>query len=111
MHALLIALDGTVSELDLPKNDNLDVLVKATGGRLVDVVQLTTQIDMWIDDEGVFTSEPNRTATALAKSFGFVHQDYYGPVVLAGFSRSGDTVNLTADQAAALRTRLADLQV
>ena len=42
-------------------------------------------VDMWIPDEGLYDgSMPNAVATAIAATYGFTHQGYYGTAVFTG---------------------------
>jgi len=63
---------------------------------LLDCVQLDDELDMWIDEQGLNTDEPqvNRVATALAVAMGVATQPcYYGKALL--LARKGtDTVGL-----------------
>ncbi|MBB3040106.1 DUF3846 domain-containing protein [Hoyosella altamirensis] len=100
MHALLITTDGTAEVINLTeKGSKLATLQHycASGGN-VDVVRLTSQLDMWVDDEGMYTSDINTTATRVAQRFGRCHQPYFGPVMLTGFTDNGDTTGLSIDQ-------------
>jgi len=62
---------------------------------LLDCVQLDDELDMWIDDEGLNTDEPqvNRVATALAVAMGVATQRYYGKALLLA-RKGADTVGL-----------------
>ncbi|WP_413804302.1 DUF3846 domain-containing protein [Streptomyces sp. OE57] len=89
--ALLLACAGQLVEIDLPtaateeESHARQAVLRATlRCDRFDVVALTTQWDMWIDDEGLFNHPVNPFATALARRFGFVYQDYHGPVLLTG---------------------------
>jgi hypothetical protein len=104
--ALVVHPDGHLEDVDL-SGDSLAAMCKAIGCALLDVVALTSRLDMWIDDEGMYTQQINPVATALARRHGFVWQPYFGPVVvLATSDAEGDTHNLTIDQ---LRGQLAAL--
>lgn len=105
--ALVIYPDGDVIEIPLG-DDSLKTMCAAIGCSLVDVVRLTSRIDMWIDDEGLYNHPVNPAATALARHYGFVWQPYHGPVVLTSVDRDGNTLELTKDQLVALLTRLLD---
>lgn len=74
------------------------------------VVALTTRLDMWIDDEGIYNHPVNKLATLLAARHGFTWQPYHGPVLLTGgVDRDGETVPLTPDMARALLTSVDDI--
>ncbi|MFJ5120837.1 DUF3846 domain-containing protein [Kitasatospora sp. NPDC088548] len=106
--ALLITTDGDVSVIDLPEPDALSVSRLLECHR-ADVVRLTPAMDMWIDDEGYGVEPVNRPATALARRFGFIYQQYHGPALLAGYDDQGETVPLTPDTLDALRRTLASM--
>src|SRR5215475_4686667 len=96
--ALVLDPNGGIREIDLSEGDSLPAMYAAIGCHTVDVVRLTTQLDMWIDDDGLYTQPPNRVAAALARSYGRTSQAYHGPAVVAGVNGQGDTINLTEDQ-------------
>ena len=107
--ALVIHPDGRVTDVVLGKgaDNHLAVMYREIGCQHVDVVALTTTIDMWLDDEGLYTQEHNPIATALAESYGFTSQPYFGPVLLCSH-RGATVVNLSRDQITAIRARLND---
>jgi hypothetical protein len=77
---------------------------------LYDLVALTTRLDMWIDDSGIYNHPVNPLATALARRHGFTWQPYHGPVLLTGGAdEDGETLPLTMDGARALLTGIADI--
>jgi Domain of unknown function (DUF3846) len=108
--ALVLTPDGGISEIDLPSETHavLEALYKAIGCDAVDVVRLTTQLDMWVDDEGLFTQVPNPVATAFARRYGRTAQTYHGPAVITGVDGDGNTISLTAEQARGILTHLQD---
>lgn len=109
--ALVVHPDGRVEDIHLAPgySDHLAIMRKHIGCRMVDVVALTSRIDMWLDDEGLYTQPANPVATALARHYGFTHQAYHGPVLLCGVTEDGESVDLDVDQLRALLTRLADV--
>jgi hypothetical protein len=109
MSALRIGIDGDVTEIELPATGTLAVTAKACEARLVDVVRLTSQLDMWIDDEGLYNHPVNLVASLLAQRFGRIYQAYHGPVLVTGFNEAGDTVNLTEDQLVGVLRALQDV--
>jgi hypothetical protein len=109
--ALVLHPDGDIMELNLPADtgDNLTTMRKAIGASFVDVVALTDRLDMWIDDEGLYTQKVNGPATLLARRFGFVWQPYHGPVVLCRVDNDGNSIDLSRAQLIGLLTTLGDI--
>jgi hypothetical protein len=108
--ALVVHPDGEVVDVNLkPGVTHLALMHEHLNCDRVDVVALTDKLDMWIDDEGVYTQPVNPVATALARHYGFTWQDYHGPVLLCSVNDEGASVDLDTDQLRALLTRLADL--
>lgn len=109
--ALVIHPDGEIIDVNLkPDADNhLALMREHLGCRLVDVVALTDRLDMWLDDEGIYTQPVNPVATALARHFGFRWQRYHGPALLCSVDSEGNSVDLDRDQVRALLTRLLDI--
>jgi hypothetical protein len=107
--ALAIHPDGTLADIALPAGGALlPALYNAIGCRAVDLVALTSTLDMWVDDEGIYQHPVNPIATALAHRHGFTWQPYHGPAVLC--SHNGpDTTGLTHSQLRALLTQLDDI--
>jgi hypothetical protein len=108
--ALSIAPDGTVTEHEMPRAPRkaLEFTCQVVGCQFVDVVRLSSVLDMWLDDEGLYNQPVNPLATALARSYGYVHQPYFGTVMLCSLTPGGDSVGLTSDQVRGLLTRLGD---
>lgn len=96
---LRITPDGRASGVSLqPTNgSHLDALYEAIGCRFVDVVRLRDGLDMWVDDEGLYTAEPNLFATTLADQLtpGGAVQIYHGTAVFLGADDdTGETVSV-----------------
>ena len=107
--ALVIHPDGNIVEVNLnPGADHLALMREHLDCRSVDCVSLTSRIDMWIDEESLFTQPVNRPATLLAREFGLTWQDYHGPVLLCGVTADGDSIDLDRHQIVATLTRLSD---
>jgi hypothetical protein len=109
--AILITPNADIVEIDLPHSstERLTVMRAILRCDRVDVVALTTRLDMWIDDEGLYNHPVNPLASALAVRHGFNFQPYHGPVLLTGGpDADGDTLPLTLDKVRALLTSLED---
>lgn len=91
---LKIDEDGTTEWVTWQGTDSLSTLQRGVGDGPVDVVALTDDVDMWINDEGLFRYGINLAATRLARLHGKTHQPYFGPVVITG-QREGATLGLT----------------
>lgn len=109
--ALVIHPDGEIVEVNLKADadNHLALMREHLGCSLVDVVALTDQLDMWLDDEGLYTQPMNPVATALARHYGFVWQPYHGPVMLCSVDDEGASIDLDTHQVRALLTRLLDV--
>lgn len=95
-----IAPDGSREQVEITAEGGdqsvLNSLYENIGCSTVDVVRLADRLDMWLDDDGMYTQEVNSLATLIAWSFGYRHQKYYGTVVfLGGANKRGDTIGLT----------------
>ena len=83
--AVRISPDGALNEIALPSGDGcLHTLYREIGCGSVDLVRLTPQLDMWLDDEGMYTQDLNVLATFMARRLGWTQQPYFGPVVITG---------------------------
>ncbi|MEU3708363.1 DUF3846 domain-containing protein [Streptomyces anulatus] len=102
--ALLIRTDGSFELLDWPERDQLGALYRAIGCQNIDAVDITTELTMWLDDEGLINgSAVNRSATLLYAAHRPPHQRYHGDAVITGGTdRHGNTLGLTPDQVARL---------
>jgi hypothetical protein len=68
--SIVIAPDGAVETVNLNTSTNrLQLMYDTLSCTTVDVVRLTTKIDMWLDDNGLYTSPVNPVATALARHY------------------------------------------
>jgi hypothetical protein len=104
--AITIATEGdaTVNDWDATTG-TLSHLQGAVGG-YVTVVNLSSDLDMWLHDEGLLIGQPvNPVATAIAAAHGMTHQDYVGPAVFTGGAdNEGNTLPLTQEQTTTLLT-------
>ncbi|MEU5109618.1 DUF3846 domain-containing protein [Streptomyces sp. NPDC021354] len=110
--ALLITPEADIVPINLPADveSRLTVMRSVIRCDSVDVVALTSQMDMWLDDEGLYNHPVNKLATLLAFRFGFMSQKYYGPALLTGGADAeGETVPLSKDKIVALLTSIEEL--
>lgn len=62
--------------------------------RSVDVVALTDELDMWLDDEGLDRHSINAPATLIAQIYGITHQPYFGPVLPCSHDDEGNSIDM-----------------
>ena len=104
---LVLHPDRTITSARLEPDSALTQLYSLIECTAVDVVRLTTTIDMWLDDEGLCKGAPfNPDATLLAAHHGYHHQPYYGTAVIAASDHDGNTINLTDEQTLVILTHL-----
>lgn len=111
-NAILITPEADIVPINLPADEDERQAVMRAVIRcdLYDVVALTTRLDMWIDDEGIYRHPVNKLATLLAVRHGFAWQLYHGPVLLTGGAdKDGETLPLTPDMVRALLTSVDDI--
>lgn len=110
MSALVIRPNGDLVEVDLkPKTSHLSLMREHLGCSAVDVVRLTSELDMWIDDEGLYTQPVNMPATILARRYGYTWQPYHGPALVCSVDGDGYSTNMTPDQTRAVLLALEDV--
>ncbi|SDH70076.1 protein of unknown function [Sinosporangium album] len=108
--AFVLTTDDDIREVELPPPGGTRPAVCCEiNARLLDVVRLTTRLDMWIDVEGHDVKPVNRVATALARRHGYTWQNYHGDVLLCGVNGDGDTIGLTREQTVGMLTHLLDV--
>lgn len=120
---LLVGVDGAAHRRRWTTDAHGGLLAQLQGavGGLVDVVALADNLDVWVNDEGLYLCEPNPVATLLALALGR-DAPLFGPAVFTGGAdQQGDTVGLdpgTCEQlttlvrlASADPTRLAAVQL
>ncbi|MET9957236.1 DUF3846 domain-containing protein [Streptomyces sp. NPDC006339] len=101
-YALLVRPDGFFQLLDWPSDPtkSLDTLRTAIECDVVDVADITADLSMWIDDEGMLIDNPNENVPAfrLFACYRTPCQRYFGNAVFTGGTDAdGDTVGLTED--------------
>ncbi|MFD8962436.1 DUF3846 domain-containing protein [Streptomyces caelestis] len=104
--ALALYADGTFQMIDWPTTRTLQTLYTEIGCQNVTAVDMTDDLTMWLDDEGLITGLPvNVGATALYAAHRPPHQLYHGTAIITGGTdRHGDTLPLTLDQLSTLLT-------
>ncbi|MFI7005558.1 DUF3846 domain-containing protein [Streptomyces sp. NPDC050145] len=111
--ALLVRTDGRFRLLDWPENDNqhLKILYAACDCTHIDAVTVTEALTLWVDDEGMLNgAEFNAPATRLYALHRPPHQPYFGQALFTGGTDpQGNTLGLTADEAAHLLQMLLTL--
>ena len=103
LHVVVVEPDGTATRQEWPHDQTLACLQQAVGG-LFDVVRLSPDLDLWLNDEGLITGLPyNPVASLIAGSYGFTHQGYVGTVVFTGGAgTAGETLSLSPETATQL---------
>lgn len=103
LNALRITVEGEVTTIGLPAEAPREGMYYAIGCHRVDVVNLTPELDMWLDDDGCPNGGINALATLIAHSFGCDHQAFYGTVVFTCVGDEGQTTALSPELAEHLR--------
>lgn len=103
-YSLVIQPTGEIYTINLKPDadDHLIQMREHLDCQIVDVVRLTADLDMWIDDEGMYNHEVNPGATLLARAFGLTHQPYFGPALLCSHDGNGDSVDIEDRRAQAI---------
>jgi hypothetical protein len=90
-----VVLPGTTKLITA--SNVLQALYELIGCSMVEVVRLTPEIDMWVDEEGALRDRPriNQLASYIATRFGYPFQLYVGTAVFTGgVDRAGYTLSL-----------------
>ncbi|WP_249354715.1 DUF3846 domain-containing protein [Rhodococcus sp. USK13] len=98
VQAVRVGLDGSLEVIDLGAGESTGAAIRtAIGCRWFDVVRLSPDLDMWIDDEGAVMADAqvNVVATEIARAYGAFWQPFCGVVVFAAHDRHGETVGLS----------------
>ncbi|GJF02046.1 hypothetical protein PSD17_10100 [Pseudonocardia sp. D17] len=108
VQVLTLTPAGELTDAMLPAGDTLRGLQEAIGCACVDVIQLSSRLDIWLDDEGLWKPEPqlNRGAMAVLASFGYVGAAIVGTAVFAEHDAEGDTTSLSESARTAIRELL-----
>jgi hypothetical protein len=107
--ALVIHPDGGIIDVNLnPGRSHLALKYEHLNCAAVDVVPLTSVLDMWFDPDGPARQPFNGVATSLARHYGRT-LPYFGPVLICGCTPQGASADLDRAQVRALLTRLQDV--
>jgi hypothetical protein len=113
---ILIKTDGTVENFEQQEGESLlHGMYRALEVDMVELVQLTDEIGLWLDEEGLYSGQvPNLYATALGATLGFRNPwgvPLMGPVlVLGGCDDEGDTLSLSDEDAQRIRGAIASVR-
>ena len=109
MKALLIPVDGTPREVDLPGGGTrfMRSLKALIGTKHAERIQVTSRWEAWLDEDGAATGKPaNQSATLVARSFGFEFS-FLGPVVIVGVDEgTAEPAALSPAQTGAILERI-----
>lgn len=112
---LVVTPAGEVRDYTVPAGETrlitagsvLQALYELIDCAAVDVVRLTPEIDMWVDDEGLLRAQRiNQLASYIATRFGLPFQLYVGTAV---FSGGADGAGYTRSLGQAARRALIEL--
>ena len=107
LHGLRIGLDGRLEDLVLPTEPAplADALNTALDSRTFTLVGFEDALDLFVDDEGMLTSEPNPILSMVTQRLGYPQPVLFGPgVFLRGDPDTGASLSLSDEQ----RQRVAD---
>ncbi|MEU3356062.1 DUF3846 domain-containing protein [Streptomyces sp. NPDC037389] len=100
-YALVLTPTGHLSAIEWPDSPTsyLDTLHTAIGCTLVQRVEITDRLTMWVDEEGLSTQPDNLMSTLLVEAFRPAEQVYHGTAVITGgMDTEGTTQPLTPEQ-------------
>lgn len=98
--------------VDVAEQNTLHAMYELLDCHAVDVVRLADDLDMWVDDEGMFGGVMNPLATFIAAQFGPIFQSFYGSVLfLGGANKRGDTVGLRPPREQQLNQLITELAI
>lgn len=100
--AALIQADGGFAIMEWPADasTHLDLMTTAIGCSMIEAVDITTGLTMWVDEEGIITGQPvNIPATQFVGSQRPISQAYYGDALITGGTDSiGNTLGLDEEE-------------
>ncbi|MGW0574360.1 DUF3846 domain-containing protein [Streptomyces tauricus] len=104
-YALVLHPDASFQAIEWPSNSTagLRALYAEIGCTCITVVDLSSKVSMWLDDEGIINGSPvNQWATTVYSATAPAHQKYHGTAVFTGTDARGNTTGLTRDNCDAL---------
>lgn len=98
IHGLRIALDGRLEDVVLPSEPGAlgTALNLALECRMFDVVRFDDDLDLFVDDEGLYASKPNPVLSLVTQRLGYEQPILFGPgVFLRCDPNTGESLTLT----------------
>lgn len=102
-----VSVDGSIQDVQIPTTDGVPELAgitKAIGCDLFDRVALPEDIDVFVDDEGLYRQEPNPVLSEIVREKLGAPIGYrlHGTGLFLGMNDEGDTLALTPSQRATI---------
>lgn len=104
LNGLVIDTEGTIVAVaidDSTEDGRRQKMREYIGCAFYDVIGLPENIDVWVDDEGLYRQPLNPELSALVS----LHRPYapvHGNALILGHDGNGETVSLTLDQMASV---------
>jgi hypothetical protein len=98
IHGLRIGLNGRLEDIVLPHEPGAlgTALNSALDSRMFDVVRFDDDLDLFVDDEGLYNSKPNPVLSLVTQRLGYEQPILFGPgVFLRCDPNTGDSLSLT----------------
>ena len=104
LSGLRVNVDGTMEDVQIPAAGNgshVEGLNRVIGSRTFDVVGMPDGIDVFVDDEGLYTAVHNPVLSDMLSDLSGTRSLYYlhgAGVFLGSDAETGDTLTLTPTQ-------------
>jgi hypothetical protein len=86
-------------------SEELHRLMQLEVGGFIELIALTRDLHVWVNDEGLFKCMRNPWLEAYTRPYGWGHTRLFGPAVFTGGATGeGDTASLTEEQVTQLLT-------